>query len=265
MMNTASEARATPRELTFITAKRNVPLAGRSYGHWWIEMDDHESYGWWPSQLPLRFRDVLRGVPGVLNGIGVADDGTPTRDPHHGDVADYEFHPILIQPRTDKEVRAVIRRFARTFTGEWQWSTWPTMNCRLFQLALFEAVDLVDGTGNYRTRGTGCPAIAPIRRVAARRDGRRRWPRNLPTPGRPVTSPTPSRSSDGGDVDSASWGSTECLSSRGILGPRRPQASNIASNIFAGTSRYPTSPAGLTSGQESRSKHQAVRRHSEHS
>jgi subtilisin family serine protease len=47
-------------------------------------------------------------------------------------------------------------------------------------------IDLVDGTGNYHTRGAGCPALAPLRRAATRLDGRRRWPRNLPQPGQRV-------------------------------------------------------------------------------
>lgn len=80
-------------------------------------------------------------------------------------------------------MRARIRAFAAGFAGGWRWSTGPTMNCRLFQLALMDAADLVDGTGNYRTRGTGCPALAPVRRAASHFDGRRRWPRNLPRPG----------------------------------------------------------------------------------
>ena len=27
------------RVVEFVTIKRNVPLAGRSYGHWWVEID----------------------------------------------------------------------------------------------------------------------------------------------------------------------------------------------------------------------------------
>lgn len=174
----------TPRVLSFVTVKRNTPLAGRSFGHWWIEVDNDESYGWWPARLPVRFRDALRGVVGVLNGVGVTDDGSTTRDPNHGQLADHEFHPVLVTPRTDEDVRDAIRSFATSFSGEWRWSTRPTLNCRLFQIELFDAVGLVDGTGNYRTRGTGCPALAPVRRAATRLDGRRRWPRNLPAPGR---------------------------------------------------------------------------------
>jgi len=169
-----------------VTVKRNVALAGRSYGHWWVELDEDESYGWWPASDPLRFRDVLAGGPGVLNGIGISAYGTPVRDPSHGLPADYEFHPVLVQSRTDDELREAIRRFAYGFDGRWRWSTRPTMNCRLFQLAMFDAVGLVDGTGNYRTRGSGCPVLAPLRRMATRVTRQRSWPRNLPRPGEQV-------------------------------------------------------------------------------
>ncbi len=174
-----------PRVLEFVTVKRNVPLTGRSYGHWWLELDEDESYGWWPAR-PVGLVGLLRGTGGVLNGLGVADGGSPSRDPNHGLLADYEFHPVLLADRADRGVRAALRAFARDFKGGWRWSTRPTMNCRLFQLALMDAADLVDGTGNYRTRGAGCPALAPIRRGAARLDGRRRWPTNLPRPGQQV-------------------------------------------------------------------------------
>lgn len=175
-----------PRVVEFVTVKRNVALAGRSYGHWWVELDADESYGWWPGLHPVDLRRLLRGVPGTLNGLGVDADASPTRDPSHGLPADYEFHPVLVAPSTDDELRRSIRRFAQVFAGEWRWSTTPSMNCRLFQLAMFDAVGLVDGTGNYRTRGAGCPALAPIRRATTRVSGRRRWPRNLPLPGQRV-------------------------------------------------------------------------------
>ena len=172
----------TPRTLSWITVKRDVPLTGRSYGHWWIEIDGVESYGWWPTR-PASLFDLVRGVPGVLNGVGARDDGSASRDPNHGLPADFEFHPVLVVPRDDDEVREAIGTFAKSFEGEWRWSTTVTMNCRMFQLALFDAVGLVDGTGNYHTRGSGCPALAPVRRAVARVTGRRRWPRNLTPPG----------------------------------------------------------------------------------
>ncbi|MGH9227105.1 MAG: hypothetical protein ACRD2W_25760 [Acidimicrobiales bacterium] len=175
-----------PRVVEFVTVKRNAPLTGRCYGHWWIEMDESESYGWWPAHSPVGLRTLVRGCRGVLNGIGVVDGASAARDPSHGLPADHEFHPVLVRDRTDDEVRSAVRGFAQTFGGEWRWSTRPTMNCRLFQLALFDAVGLVDGTGNYHTRGAGCPALAPLRRLLGRFSGRRRWPRNLPAPGHRV-------------------------------------------------------------------------------
>ncbi len=186
-----------PRRVDFVIIKRNVPLAGRSYGHWWLEVDGVESYGWWPARCPVGVMDVVRGTRGSLNAVTADIGGTPTRDPNHGLPGDHEFHPVLVVPRSDDEVRAVIRTFARGFHGGWRWSTRPTMNCRLFQLALMDATGLVDGTGNYRTRGSGCPVLAPLRRPLGRMTGRRSWPRNLPCPGQRVadllgTEPLPS-------------------------------------------------------------------------
>lgn len=172
-----------PRVLDFVTVKRNVALAWRSYGHWWIEIDHSESYGWWPTQLPIGAIRMFRGVPGVLNAIGVDPEGTLTRDPNHGRSADHWFHPVLVVPRSDDEVRTAIRRTAAAIQGEWRWSTRPALNCHTFQLIVFDAVGLVDGTGNYHTRGGGCPALWPGRRVAAGLTGHRRWPGNLPQPG----------------------------------------------------------------------------------
>ena len=182
----AGRTLAVPRVVEFLTVKRNAALLGRSYGHWWVELDADESYGWWPGEDSLGIRQLLHGVPGVLNSFGVDPDATRIRDPNHGLPGDHEFHPVLVEPGSDDELRDDIRRFARTFSGGWRWSTKPTMNCRLFQLAMFDAVGLVDGTGNYRTRGAGCPVLAPIRRATARVSGRRRWPRNLPPPGQRV-------------------------------------------------------------------------------
>lgn len=178
------------RVAEFIVVKRNLPLVGRSYGHWWVELDGTESYGWWPAR-PLRARDVLFGGPGALNGAGAASGDGPPRDANHGLVADYEFHPVLVLECSDDQVRDSIRRFASTFRGEWRWSIRPTMNCRLFQLALFDAAGLVDGTGNYHTRGSGCPAMAVLRRLWSSLYGRRYWPANLPPPGRRVADVLP--------------------------------------------------------------------------
>jgi len=59
------------------------------------------------------------------------------------------------------------------------------MNCRLFQLALFDA-DAWSTAPATTEAGAGCPALAPLRRLAFRLTGRRRWPTNLPPPGQRV-------------------------------------------------------------------------------
>ena len=177
-----SQSHECPRVVPFVTVKRNAVVPGRTYGHWWVEIDGEESYGWWPAATPLRFRDAIGGTGGVLNGVGSVAGGSPTRDPNHGELADHVFNPVLIRPWTDDEVRVALRSFASNFTGGWRWATRPTMNCRLFQLALFDAAGLVDGRGNFHTRGHGCPALGPGRRLLGRLTGRRRWPRNLPPP-----------------------------------------------------------------------------------
>ena len=170
------------RVVEAVTVKRNGMQVGRTYGHWWVELGDDESYGWWPSVCPVRFRDVLSGIPGVVNGVGVHPDGTPTQDPYHGTAADHEFHPVLVADLDDREVGERIRAFAVGFVGGWRWSTRPTDNCRTFQLALLAHAGLVDGTGSFHTRGPGCPVLAPWRRAAQAVTGRRSWPRNLPPP-----------------------------------------------------------------------------------
>lgn len=175
-----------PRVVDFVNVKRNVPLTGRSYGHWWVELDGVESYGWWPARAPLGLAGIISGTAGTLNGLGVSGSGGQQRDANHGLLADYEFHPVSLTTRTDDEIRDDIRLFASTFAGGWRWSVRPTMNCRLFQLALMEAAGLVDGTGNYHTRGEGCPALRPGRWLLARITGRRRWPRNMPRPGQRI-------------------------------------------------------------------------------
>ena len=170
------------RVVECVTVKRNGLQVGHTYGHWWVELDDDESYGWWPSVCPVRFRDVLSGIPGVVNGVGVHPDGSRTRDPYHGTVADHEFHPVLVADLDDDAVRDRVRSFAHGFAGGWRWATHPTDNCRTFQLALLAHAGLVDGTGNFHTRGPGCPVLAPWRRATQAVTGRRPWPRNLPEP-----------------------------------------------------------------------------------
>ena len=89
---------------------------------------------------------------------------------------------------SDEDLRQAVRSFVDDFLGEWRWSSIAlTMNCRLFQLTLSDAVGLVDGTGNHHIRGSGCLVVAPARRLTARLTGLRRRSRNLPAPGRKVS------------------------------------------------------------------------------
>src|SRR5215211_1052478 len=59
---------SAPRALRFITVKRINPRVGDTFGHWWIEMDGVESYGWWPARRPVGLRIFLFGTKGTLNG-----------------------------------------------------------------------------------------------------------------------------------------------------------------------------------------------------
>ncbi|MDO4410593.1 MAG: RHS repeat-associated core domain-containing protein, partial [Akkermansia sp.] len=116
-----------------------------TYGHWWIEFGN-ESYGWWPvGQVTLW--DTLTSTAGQLNGLV---NPHPTKDDHHGDKADYEFHPYLyvgnifstfMQYGKKKgkkctcveveDIKNCIRSFAKSYTGTWSYP-WG-QNCHSFQ------------------------------------------------------------------------------------------------------------------------------------
>jgi len=121
---------------TNITIKRkNIHKSGEDrYGHWWIEMGN-ESYGWWPEK-PLNLKETIIGVNGILNGQGVFEGGTATRDPHHGKPAEEVFHPRIdgssnCECWTCKLAENCIRKFAKGYRGKWSWPLGP--NCHTFQ------------------------------------------------------------------------------------------------------------------------------------
>jgi hypothetical protein len=150
-----------PRELSFVTVKRTNPRFGR-FGHWWIEIDGVESYGWWPGRCPLRVRDLLPGGSGALNGLGGScAGGNSSRDPHHLESAEHKFHPVLTARKSDRRVRSEIRSFASGFDGGWRWSSKPeTDDCRTFQVRLMRAVGLAEPLEHRASRGRGCPFLA---------------------------------------------------------------------------------------------------------
>lgn len=150
-----------PRTLPWLVAKRYDTRIGDTYGHWWVELDGVESYGWWPARRPVTIFSFLFGGRGALNG---ARRRPPRVDPHHGDPGHHRFHPVLVVPKSDWRARRDVRRFARSFHGGWRLSLRrPGANCRSFQLALFEAVGLVEPTEALATRGRGCAFLHPLR------------------------------------------------------------------------------------------------------
>lgn len=166
-----------PRVLPYVTVKRTNPRVGDTFGHWWVEVDGAESYGWWPDRCPIRVRDFLFGTSGGVNGLGGSCvGGTAMTDPHHREPAQHAFHPKLVVRKSDRRVRRDLRAFAQAFTGEWRYSTKPTSNdCRSFQLRLLHAAGLEEPSEHAHTRGTGCPFLSlfrtRVREFAAGRDG----------------------------------------------------------------------------------------------
>ncbi|MEO7517378.1 MAG: hypothetical protein ABIY58_01330 [Acidimicrobiales bacterium] len=88
--------------MTRVVVKRNNPWLIDVYGHWWVEIDGVESYGWWPATRPVSIPKALRGVAGALNGVGGAGGPSPTVDPRHGDPADHAFHPAPAAPSSPR-------------------------------------------------------------------------------------------------------------------------------------------------------------------
>lgn len=162
-------APAVPRVLEFAMIKRIDPRLPNTWGHWWIELDGQESYGWWPTPCPMGWRGVLFGCGGTLNGIGTPNGGSATRDAYHGDDPDHCYHPTLVVAKSDEQVRADIRAFAHSYIGGFRWQWWwlrePGENCRTFQWAMFETVGLAEEPEYLHTRGSGCPFMYPFRRA----------------------------------------------------------------------------------------------------
>jgi hypothetical protein len=130
------------RTLSWMTMKRkHIHLTGDDkYGHWWTEMDGTESYGWWP-KYHVGVWDTLFGCEGELNGV-TTYGGTATTDPHHGDTGEEEFNPVLLNSKSDSDVRDDVRTFARSYSGTWRWTFGWGQNCHTFQRSLMDYVGL---------------------------------------------------------------------------------------------------------------------------
>ena len=151
-----------PRTLLFVTVKRDNPTWRDLYGHWWLEVGD-QSWGWWPRAVPVGLKQLLLGTGGVLNGIGLLGrSGTWYRDAQHGQDAAHAFHPVLVLPISDQQVRDRLRDYAHAYRGAWKWA-WTARsqhdNCRSFQDRQLQAAGLQEGVEHLASRGSGCPFL----------------------------------------------------------------------------------------------------------
>lgn len=151
-----------PRTLLYVTVKRDNPSWRDLYGHWWLEVGE-QSYGWWPRAVPIGVRQLMTGTQGVLNGVGLLGrSGTWQRDAQHGHSAAHAFHPVLVLPLTDEQVRTRLREFAEHYRGAWRWA-WTARTqpdtCRSFQDGLMRAAGLREGVEQLASRGKGCPFL----------------------------------------------------------------------------------------------------------
>ncbi|CAD5370209.1 conserved hypothetical protein [Rubrivivax sp. A210] len=122
-------------------ARRKDP-SGIDYGHWWVEIDDSESYGWWPAS-PVGLEGTLGGVQGVVNMMEGAG-GTSTRDPHHGDPGDEEFSPRVKNGKSAAFIKQSMRDFVAGFETNygsvWRWPM--KYNCHSFQEQMMSDTNL---------------------------------------------------------------------------------------------------------------------------
>jgi Domain of unknown function (DUF4157) len=126
--------------------------SGGTYGHWWTEIGDldpitnefdyKQSYGWWP-------KDGVSGVGETFGGVEGALNAGDAQDPHAGEVAPTEFHPVM-EVDTAKETYDQIRKrvtqkidtVAKAYTGKWHWRLGWGKNCHTFQQHLKTKADV---------------------------------------------------------------------------------------------------------------------------
>jgi hypothetical protein len=142
-----------------------------TYGHWWIEAgkltdpasagswQSKESYGWWPENgVNLAQTLKIERVEGKLN------QGA-TLDPHHGERAETEYHPVLsVEDTADyatvrDQVMADVRSFATSFKGSWNWRLGWGKNCHTFIDRLKKRLGLHHTRAKSWLSGEGAGAI----------------------------------------------------------------------------------------------------------
>ena len=83
------------------------------YGHWWVELRDGTSYGWWPCGPGSN----ITGRPGCVNA------GNGSRDPKHGKHGDWEGNASTHEPcdgncdRACGDAQKCLKRFAQGYSG----------------------------------------------------------------------------------------------------------------------------------------------------
>jgi Domain of unknown function (DUF4157) len=117
--------------------------SGGTYGHWWTEVgkldpitnefDFEESYGWWP-------KDGVGGLGATLGGVEGALNAGEDQDPHAGEIAPLEFHPVMEVDTAKESYDAVHKRVtqkldtvAKSYSGKWHWRFGWGKNCHTFQ------------------------------------------------------------------------------------------------------------------------------------
>ncbi len=135
--------------------RKPISLKGSDkYGHWWVEIDSKESYGWWP-EYRVGLWETLIGVPGELNAVSWNIGGTPTKDPEHGrpapkvykgkirksGVLSYDGKKIVNKPCgkcvSCEDIKVCIKSFAQNYSGQWSWPF--GQNCQSFQKSMMKA------------------------------------------------------------------------------------------------------------------------------
>ena len=118
----------------------------REYGHWWIEVGQDESYGFWPEKPVGGLLDMLLGVPGAVNPPDFSP--SPRRDLHHGEQSSdgqlAEFD-VWVPMSTDlTTLLPKVRDFAKQFVAKWAWpaTRWTGENCHTFQEKLLKRFNL---------------------------------------------------------------------------------------------------------------------------
>lgn len=88
-----------------------------------------------PSSNVQAVYKTFKGVPGTLNGN--ESYKAIEQDPHHGfwkeGKTDEDFHPVIVDCRTEEEIHKTIREFAFSYSGEWSWRLEFGRNCHTFQ------------------------------------------------------------------------------------------------------------------------------------